>query len=780
MEARRSLTRAACFVAPAFLAILWFVVPLVAGGRTLVLRDVLNTHYLLRASLGTAIALGELPIVDPLRSGGAPLAGNPNAVPFYPDNLLLVVADTLWQMNLHFALHWLVAFVGAWRLGRRWGLGIEGAAGCAAAFALSGYWFSQMNLYNAVAVVALAPWLWSALLASGDERGGRRAAAAAGLLWGFALLGGDPILAVLALAGGLAVALGRHGRRLPVAALALALGIGTVVAAPQIVETLRIYATSYRGVFGYPQSDAGTRAPAALVDLAIPLFFGRPDRLSLWGEALFGGYPPLYFTLYPGVVAAALALAAGRPRRREAVVLAVASGLALVLVYSGGTPLPGWIGRMPGGSAFRFFEKLALLPALGFALAAGTGAQRLAAGGAARVVARAAGVLGLPVLALWLGFGAGGERAERWFGAVFAGAASESIWSEQRLRWAGLAMFVFAAIVLALGVLGVTRRRGAAAVAALLALHALSQAFLLGPLAVTDDAAVYRSPPKLAASIPPDRVLAHGALTRFDAGLNAVIAPDELAERRYFWLQRRAHHELLGFSAVASGRRLELAISPEGLDPFVTQALVYGFAHFSDARRIALLAATGVDDLVVARALEPEGAGGAVLAAEPETLGRSVRIYEIPESLPEAALAGMVVRAPHVNAALEAIWAPEFHPARVAVVAGEGPARSGPPGAVRILDAERERVVAEVDSEAGGVLVLRRAHLPIWEATVDGRPAPTVIAQVTRLGVEVPAGRHRVELAISRRPLALSLVAALLALGALAAMARGVGRGERA
>jgi len=767
-------------VAPALLAILWFVVPIVAGGRTLVLRDVLNTHYLLRVSLGAAIAAGELPLVDPLRSGGAPLAGNPNAVPFYPDNLLLAVADTLWQLNFHFALHWLVAFAGAWRLGRRWGLGLEGAAGCAAAFALSGYWFSQMNLYNAVAVVALAPWLWSALLASGDERGRRRASAAVGLLWGLALLGGDPILAVLALAGGLAVAFGRHGRRLPVAALALALGIGTVVAAPQIVETLRIYATSYRGVFGYPQSDAGTRAPAALVDLAIPLFFGRPDRLSLWGEELFGGYPPLYFTLYPGVIAAALALAAGRPRRREALVLAVASGLALVVVYSGGTPVPDWIGRMPGGSAFRFLEKLALVPALGFALAAGTGAQRLAAGGASRVVARAAGALAVPVLALWLGFGAGGERAARWFGAVFAGAASAATWEEQRLRWAGLAMFVFAGIVLALGALAAMRRRGAAAAASLLALHALSQAFLLGPLAVTDDAAVYRSPPKLAASIPPERVLAHGALARFDAGLDAASAPGALPERRYFWLQRRAHHELLGFSAVASGRRLELAISPEGLDPFVTQALVYGFAHFSDARRIALLAAIGVDHLVVARALEPEGAGGAVLASEPETLGRSMRIYEIPAPLPEAALAGTVVRAPHVNAALEAIWAPAFDPARVAVIAGEGPARSGPPGAVRILASRRERLVAEVESDSGGVLMLRRAYLPIWEATVDGRPTPTEIAQVTRLAVEVPAGRHRVELAISRRPLALAFVAALLAVGALAAMAFGTSRRELA
>lgn len=772
MESRRPWLRTACFAAPAILAILWFVAPIVFGGRTLVLRDVLNTHYLLRASLGAAIAAGELPSIDPLRSGGAPLAGNPNAVPFYPDNLLLLATDALWQLNFHFALHWLVAFAGAWRLGRRWGLNREGAAGCAAAFALSGFWFSQMNLFNAVAGVALAPWLWAALLASGEQAPRRGNVAWVGILWGLALLGGDPIVAATALGAGLALAIARHGRRLPAATLALALALGTLVAAPQIVETLRIYATSYRGVFGYPESHSGTRAAAAAVDLLVPLFFGRPDRLELWGEQLFGGFPPIYFTLHPGLVAAALALAAGRPRRREAIALAALCGVAALLVFSGGTPLPGWISRLPGASAFRFLEKFALIPALGLALAAGAGTERLAAGGAARVVARAAGALSLPVLALWLGFGAGGERAERWFRAVFSEAATAASWSDGRLRWAGLSMFVLVGLVLLLGALALLRRRGVAAACAALSLHVVSQSLLLGPLVVSDEASIYRAPPVLASAIPADRVLVHGDLTRFDGAAGAGPRSGELPDRRYFWLQRRAHAELHGFAAVAAGRRIELAISPEGLDPFVTQALVYGFAHFNDARRIALLRATGVDTLILGRALEPSDAGGATLVAAPASLGRTVRVYEIPEPLPEAVLAGAVVRAPHVNAALEAIWAPGFDPARTAVVAGEGPPRSGSPGSVRILESSRERLVAEVDSEAGGVLMLRRAHLPTWRATIDGLPAATTIAQVTRLGLEVPAGRHRVELAIARGPLTGALAVALVALVALIAMTR--------
>ena len=50
-------------------------------------------------------------------------------------------------------------------------------------------------------------------------------------------------------------------------------------------------------------------------------------------------------------------------------------------------------------------------------------------------------------------------------------------------------------------------------------------------------------------------------------------------------------------------------------------------------------------------------------------------------------------------------------------------ARSAPPGDARIVVDRAERIEVEVDSPAGGFLVLRRAYLPIWRAEIDGRPA---------------------------------------------------------
>jgi hypothetical protein len=124
--------------------------------------------------------------------------------------------------------------------------------------------------------------------------------------------------------------------------------------------------------------------------------------------------------------------------------------------------------------------------------------------------------------------------------------------------------------------------------------------------------------------------------------------------------------------------------------------------------------------------------------------------------------------------AVALLRAPGFEPRAVAVVAGGG-RHSGPPGVARVVGAARERIEVEAESERGGVLVLRRAHLPIWRAAVDGRPAPTRIAQLTRLAVELSPGAHRVVLSIDRRPLAAALAvagAACIALAALAARGR--------
>jgi hypothetical protein len=87
--------------------------------------------------------------------------------------------------------------------------------------------------------------------------------------------------------------------------------------------------------------------------------------------------------------------------------------------------------------------------------------------------------------------------------------------------------------------------------------------------------------------------------------------------------------------------------------------------------------------------------------------------------------------------------------------AGPGPVRSE----ARIVSYQANTVVVEVETERPGVLVLHDIFYPGWEVSVDGERRPMLRANILFRGVEVPAGRHRVEFAF--KPLSLdNLVAA--------------------
>jgi uncharacterized membrane protein YfhO len=68
-------------------------------------------------------------------------------------------------------------------------------------------------------------------------------------------------------------------------------------------------------------------------------------------------------------------------------------------------------------------------------------------------------------------------------------------------------------------------------------------------------------------------------------------------------------------------------------------------------------------------------------------------------------------------------------------------------------------VTLEVESDRAGVVVLHDIHYPGWEVTVDGERKPMLRANLLFRGVEVGAGRHRIEFRF--RPLSVdNLVAA--------------------
>jgi hypothetical protein len=779
----RSVKRLAWFSAPVWLLLAWQVTPLATGHKTLFLRDIFETHLPMKQAQAEAMRSGYLPLVDLYRAGGQPLLGNPNAVPLYPDNVLFLIAPVLWAVNAHFWLHWFAALLAMAWLARAFGLARESALAAGAVYALGGYFVSQLNLYNTVAVVALAPALIAAALRLAD-RGRRRYGVACGALWGLLCLGGEPFLAALAGVAALATFVSARPPRRAFWILILGSLFGTLVATPQIVETLRILPLSFRGHAGLDARSlaSGSLDPRQFAEWLLPFLFGRPDRWAgssaFWGHQYYTGHPALLFTLYPGLLALTLALAAARARGRATIwaVLACLAGLLLAL----GTfhPLTSWL-LQHGGGLFRYPSKMFLPAAIGLALLAGIGFEGvfLLRDAPARRLAHTTLVsLSALFLAVWVALTWQPDWVSRLLRDFLPDAFPPAAVAAERARWAVLCLL--SVMVLATGAIVVraAAQRPYAAGSAFLAVHAATQLFLLAPAFPTDSVAAYRAPTLLAA-IPAASRTVHGSWGSLFG--ESRITDGAFPSQHHFWLQRRALAELYPFFAAIWQRRFELNPSPDKLDAFLTRMAQTAVQQNQDGDRLRLLKAWGVSRLILDRELGQAHAAQVRLLLREEHFGRPVFVHEILDAAPEVSVAGSLHHAPDLLAAFTFLTRDDFDPRAAAVIPGTGPSVRGGPGEVLSLAVATESLETVVRAGTDSVVVWQRSHLPIYLATVDGKPAPVLFANLYRMGVPVPAGEHVVRIWADRRPLRRALMVAavgVLGLVALAVAWPGTGR----
>ncbi|HXO22744.1 MAG TPA: hypothetical protein VOA87_22715 [Thermoanaerobaculia bacterium] len=789
--------------APLFILLVWVALPLARGAETLFLRDVLNTHLEMKWSQAEAMRQGFFPLIDPYRAGGQPLAGNPNAVPFYPDNLLYLLSSPFWALNAHFWIHLLLAPFAFYWLARTWGLAREPAWAAAVCYTLSGFFLSHLSFYNLIAGATLAPAFIAATLTLPNRRW---AAPLLAILWTLLLLGGDPLLALLALLLSLAALLttgGRMGPAPPPSTTAkprafeapqrdelapsarptprlfflffFALLAGTLLATPQLVEFARILPASFRGHWGYTAAVATVASwdPRQAAEWLLPFLFGRPDLIGpggFWGSRFFTDVPPYYLSLYPGLLTLALVAASGRPRSRAAYWAwgAVAAGIFFALGRF--NPLAAWLFALPGGGALRYPVKLWLPVAIGASLLCGLGFERLADEAGRRCLRRALAVLAVVLAALWIYLTfLPGLSLPRLRGLIPAG-FPDSFVANERLRWAGLCLVSLLLLAALAAAMRLLRFRPAAGGALLLAIHALAQILLLRPLYPTDAVIPYRIPPPALDLLPPGMTVVNGSFTHLFGPSN--LDRGSFPAPRTLWLERRASYELYPSAGPMWKRRYELNASPEGLDSFLTRMSQGAVGGSSDADRVRLLAAWGVGRLLLDRPLAA-GTRGAQLLRQLPSFGGELDVYAIVDPAPEVYLARQVFEAPHLNAAYRLLIDPRFDPAKDAVipsVPGELSVRAPGSGIARLRRRGPESLEAEVDVASAGLLVIQRAHLPLYRATVDGRPAPIVIANLQRMAVAVPAGRHRVRVWIDRRPLAASMLGVAAGLVGLAGL----------
>lgn len=795
--------RAALLYALPLLALFFLVValPLARGTETLVLRDVLNSHLPLKWSQAIAMKGGTFPLLDPFRAGGQPLAGNPNAVPFYPDNLLYLVASPLWALNAHFWIHLLLAPFAFYALARAWGLSRGPSWAAAACYAGSGYFLSQLNFYNLIAGAALTPLL--AALALRLARPGARLALVApalALVWALLLVAGDPQTALLAfLLAASALLLAPRGERgaeeaapaiaeapggrpaRPYGLFVVAFACGTLLALPQLVEFLRILPGSFRGRHGYTPGAVLTSSfdPRQAAEWFLPFLFGRPETLreySFWGQPFFTGVPPYFLSLYPGALSLALFAAAGFQRARAALWAWGAVAVGVFFALGKFNPVGTWFFVVATQKTLRFPIKFWLLVAVGAALLCGLGFERLARGerGAARRFASVLAALGALLAALWAFLNVEPRRALEAFAHLIP--RSAAFQANERIRWSELCVASLAVLALLALAFLLRQRSRLAAGALLLAIHAGSQLYFLRPLYTTDATVPYKVRPPALDLIPRGALLVSPDFNHLFG--SSVLSHGKFPENHTRWLERRSAYELYPFTGPRWGNRYELNSSPEGLDSYEARmaqtAIKEAEARFKQSR---MLAAWGVRRLLMNHPLEPLPPLARLVRALP-SFGGTLYVYEILEAADPAFLASRVYREPNLQAAFQRLADVGFQPRTDAVVVGppEAPRLTGG-GTARVLLAKAEEWKVETEAGPGGaLLVVQRADV-LFEATIDGEPAPVVTTNGYRVGVEVPEGKHLVRLAVDRKPFRQAVLGSVLGLLLLPLLAL---RGRRA
>jgi hypothetical protein len=710
------------------------------------------------AEVRRGFAEGHLPLWSDLLDGGSSPWINPQAAILSPVAMLGRLLPLEHFLLGMLAVKILLAFEGCWLLARALGAGRFSAVLGAGGFALGGPVLAWA-VFPLSSVVAWSPWLVLATIRL-VRRPSRRHVIAAALVFAALLLSGHPEIAVAEclLAAGLGMVAWRRraGALLPLSGAALAATLGASLAACQLLPFLLVAPHSLRASHGVGMA-ATTAATVAgssrcfppgqerlFLGVLSPWAFGRPFHEPFSGP----GNWPIAAGGYLGLVALAGMAAALGSRQRRLVLALCGLALGLMLLAARFLPFYWLLGVLPLGGALAVDR---FLPAAALPLAL------LAALGLDELVRRGRGA------------------AASW--AWMLAAASASLWVRHDAALLGLWLLV---------VLG------------LLAAHLSGRSY-------TPPAAPPAPPPAAppAAAPPVARRGTPGWMPgwRRACGLG-VLALASLLDLGSWGRDAlpRGHRELFY-------PRTPLVTAIAGtVEGGPWRAVAGGFAVYPSLLPMYGIADVRIDNpLALAEQLRPlseifdfrpEGRRyksgfrhldhpfldflnvRAVILAAPAAVpaklelvnaGASPRVFRNPSALPRFFLpVGAELRGR--DDALAGIQ--ELRDARRVVLLREevagwrAPERPWAPAAVRILRARRGTVSLLLPADGEKLLATSLPFPAGWTAAAEGRALRRVLVNTAYLGVVVPAGVARVDLAFV--PPGFRLGAVLSVLGALA------------
>jgi hypothetical protein len=744
-------------------------------GRVLSSADMLLGNYMLIEAMQPGFATGNTQLADPAfqflpwrrlvaqeaREGrvafwnphafaGAQLLGNSQSGVFdvlsFPYRLVEQPARaTVWVALLRI---W-VAALGAALLARRLGCGAAASILAGLIYGLGGF-TTVFLLYPNASSSAWAPW---AMLAAERLATRRDAVATVGLAATLTLsvFGGHAEVAFFAAAAASAYVLlrrrsapnPRHGSVVSGAGALAAVGALTV--ALSAVQVLPFLETASQGTLAGARraqlrSSPLWRSPRLdrAVLLVFPYLYGRPVR----GEVNVAGAGTNFVEqsgAYASLLGLALALVGVGVAARGPGVRAFATIGAGAWLYAISFPPFPQLSRYIPGLDILPPQRAMFITLLALAVTAAAGADTLARpeGERARKIARRLGVvigaillIGAQLLVVWNGL-APAERAglvkaalqheplARWY----AGQHQRLVAEVASLSPAFARQFLLPWAVIAAataGMLLAARRLGRwlpLAACAVVGADLLLFGHRFNP--VVDEAAVYPVTRRLEQL---REAAGDGRVAVLDWGLPACVAT-------YYGLD-----DINGYDAIGRSR-LEKLLRLAGTFPVGPPHWpIVGFNRYDSP----------VLDVLSVRAVAMSGkrAASRLRLLHDE---HGFALYENPHALPRAFVPREIITVASLAEAETAARERAVDPAATAIVEAAAPVAAGE-GLVVLRRVEPSRLVLEATMERGGAVLVSEGFDTGWRASTGGRTLPVHPADIALLAVEVPAGRHIVDL----------------------------------
>ncbi len=724
------------------------------SGGALFRRDLSLVWYPMVEAFVRCVAAGSLPFWDPWRGFGQPLLADARAALWYPPTWLnLIVPPWLYQTWFACA-HLVLAACGAHALIRRLGASPPASFAGAALWLASGPLVSLAGQFHHLAGAAWLPVVLACGLRVLERPAGRHVVLLA-LALALQVVAGSPdytavtglILGALAV---LRVLRSPADWRRPLAGVSAGVLLGLMLSAVQWFPTLQLARGSARWGQALEGAQVWALHPLRLLELLLPIRFVELPLEPELAAMLFDGREPYLASIYCGALVLVLACAAKGAGVGPSIGLALA-GAILAL----GTHTPFYtalVTVVPPLRVLRYPEKVIVVAALAMSVLAGLGIDAIAAGHSARRRARAAALAVAAVsglLLLWISLPSA-RSLPAYTGVLALGAAwlLGSRWQPSRQAT------LVAALALADLFAGHHRLNPAAPMALF-----TTRPSPLQHLGSRDDARLY----------------AYDYSQRFPSAGHERPGAERYALARVPEAWRPDAGLFLGvldYMNPPTAERWGIRGSFDGdivdLYPSYLRRLVDRLREVEgDAGHGRLLRLGGVTHVLTlhdaewTRDLER-------LATLPGLFREPIRVFAVPSPLPRAYVVGGVRVAPDDSAARILTSADFVAEGEIVVPSGTAVPARAVQARIEVLAWKPDRIEWALSLEQDGFVVATESFAPGWRATLDGRPAEIVRANLAFRAVAVPSGEHRLEMQYEPPGLRAGAAASVAAMALLA------------